>query len=221
MSRYRANEQDEFQSGSRGRVLKNLLGITSVRAIQRFEYEALERSRKAYFNKIELTTVFTTDLIVEMHRDWLGEIYPFAGKFRTVDVIAPAQGGIPEFRFSRAGYIPTNMATFSTEILGRIKPCRATGTSELSEMLAEAHAEFIAIHPFREGNGRVGRWITQLMALQAGFPPPDHGFSDRNGPQLRREYYRAMSVALNRKDYKLLTSHFQQALDRGERSYRA
>jgi len=50
-------------------VLKNLLGITSVRAIQRIEYEALERSRKAYFNKIELTTVFTTDLITEMHRD--------------------------------------------------------------------------------------------------------------------------------------------------------
>ena len=35
--------------------------------------------------------------------------------------------------------------------------------------------EFILIHPFREGNGRLGRWLVTIMALQAGFPVLDFG----------------------------------------------
>lgn len=218
MSRYRVNEESEFQPGSRGRVLKNLLGIRSVKAIDMAEYEALKRARKAYFTKIESTTVFTTNLLIEMHQDWLGEIYAFAGQYRTVDLIAPAQGDVPEFRFSHAAYIADNMAGYGIEVLQRLTPCHSTELSVLAASLAEAHAEFIAIHPFREGNGRIGRWITQLMALQAGFPSPIHGFNGRHGPLRRREYYEAMSIALNRRDYSFLRTHFEQALVRGLRT---
>lgn len=220
MSCYRANEQDEFQSGSRGRVLKNLLGITSVRAIQRIEYEALTRTRTAYYEKIDLSTVFTTELLLDMHRDWLGGIYPFAGQYRQVDVTAPAQGTVSEFRFSHAAYIPQNMETFAKEMLARHTPCRAESQAQLAAILAEVHAEFIAIHPFREGNGRMGRWITELMALQADFPAPDHGFAGRDGALLKQEYYEAISLALHRREYGPLTLHFEGSIRRGERSFR-
>lgn len=33
--------------------------------------------------------------------------------------------------------------------------------------LGIVHVEFIIIHPFREGNGRVARLLANLMALQA------------------------------------------------------
>jgi len=42
-----------------------------------------------------------------------------------------------------------------------------------------AHKEFIFIHPFIDGNGRVARLIMNLCLLQAGFPiaiiPPIRG----------------------------------------------
>jgi len=46
--------------------------------------------------------------------------------------------------------------------------------STLTRALAVTHAEFILIHPFREGNVRLGRLLNTLMALQAGQPALDY-----------------------------------------------
>jgi Fic family protein/DNA-binding XRE family transcriptional regulator len=40
------------------------------------------------------------------------------------------------------------------------------------EKLATTHSEFEKIHPFSDGNGRVGRLIMLAQALQADFTPP-------------------------------------------------
>jgi hypothetical protein len=37
--------------------------------------------------------------------------------------------------------------------------------------LAELHARFERIHPFRDGNGRVGRLATNLLLVRHGYPP--------------------------------------------------
>lgn len=37
--------------------------------------------------------------------------------------------------------------------------------------LAEVHARFEAIHPFRDGNGRTGRLLLNLLLLRRGYPP--------------------------------------------------
>lgn len=39
------------------------------------------------------------------------------------------------------------------------------------EQAALAHERFVFIHPFIDGNGRVGRLLTSLMLMQKGFPP--------------------------------------------------
>ena len=48
-------------------------------------------------------------------------------------------------------------------------------TKRLVRALARTHAEFILIHPFREGNGRLARLLNTLMAFQAGLPGLDYG----------------------------------------------
>src|SRR5471030_1674453 len=53
--------------------------------------------------------------------------------------------------------------------------------------IARVHAELVLVHPFREGNGRVSRWVADLMALQAGQPPLEWGFDW--APAERRERY--------------------------------
>lgn len=40
-----------------------------------------------------------------------------------------------------------------------------------AEALAALHADFERIHPFLDGNGRVGRLLTNLLVIRMGYPP--------------------------------------------------
>lgn len=48
------------------------------------------------------------------------------------------------------------------------------------EALASLHAEFERIHPFLDGNGRVGRLATNLLLLRLGYPPAIIRKGERN-----------------------------------------
>jgi Fic family protein len=45
-------------------------------------------------------------------------------------------------------------------------------TEDLIKQLSATHSAFEKIHPFSDGNGRVGRLVMLAQALQAGFVPP-------------------------------------------------
>ncbi|WP_116107650.1 Fic family protein [Lewinella sp. IMCC34191] len=51
------------------------------------------------------------------------------------------------------------------------------------------HHEFVAIHPFDDGNGRIGRMVMNFALMRAGFPATIIPVSNR------LEYYRALSAA--------------------------
>ncbi|MFN4072636.1 MAG: Fic family protein [Thermus sp.] len=60
------------------------------------------------------------------------------------------------------------------------------------EALAKAHVLFEAIHPYRDGNGRVGRLVLNYMALWRGLPPiAIKGLEEAE----RKRYYRALEEA--------------------------
>jgi cell filamentation protein len=60
---------------------------------------------------------------------------------------------------------------------------------------AIVHTELMLIHPFRQGNGRVGRLLAVLMAFQAGLPGLD--FAGIRGKK-RKEYFAAVQAGLDR-----------------------
>ena len=197
----------EFEPGSRGRVLRNLLGITRVRDMNEAESQTLELAQEAALDLYGLDHHFTAGDVCALHRLWLGPIYPWAGEYRSVNV---SKGG---FQFAHAPLIAGLMAELERGALRRLTPCRETNDADVAQALAEVHAELILVHPFREGNGRLARLLALLMALQAGLPPLD--FSPLSG-RGKLAYIASIQIAMGR-DYAPLTAMFARVIERSRR----
>ena len=199
-----AGWESEFQPGSRGRVLRNLLGITRVREMERVESQLLTVTQRTAGDFYGPNHRFTPSDIRRLHRLWLGSIYPWAGKYRTVNI---GKGG---FQFAHAPLIPRLMAVLGKEVLRRHTPCGSATGVTVARSLAEVHAELILVHPFRDGNGRLARLLSVLMASQAGFRSLALSALAAEG---KRTYVHAIQTAMCR-DYAPLERLFAYALER-------
>ena len=198
----------ESEPGSRGRVLRNKPGIQRKREMDRAEFEALVGAQSDFLGQVTPETQFTADMLRSMHRAWLGELYEWAGQYRTVEM---EKGG---FRWPPAYLVPQNMAALEQGLLRQHTPCRQAPLDTVARRMAEVHAELLLIHPFRDGNGRLARWPADVMALQAGFPLPDYGFRGRGSEQARTLYLAAVKKGYLTR-YDDLTAFFLRAMTRG------
>lgn len=181
--------EDQFEPGSRGRVLKNLLGVKRKREINQIEAEEQLRALKEIVTVYGKSHRFTADDIRNIHKIWLGGIYKWAGNYRQVNI---SKGN---FLFAAANQVPRLMVEFEREHLRRYTPCAMISHKDIAKALAIVHTELVLIHPFREGNGRVARMVAVLMALQAGLPLLD--FRGIRGKK-RDEYFSAVQTGMDR-----------------------
>jgi len=180
--------EDQYEPGSDGKVLRNLLGITDPEEMGIVETEALWNVQEKLIGEVSSDQAFSEKDICDIHRQWLADIYPWAGIYRQVNI------GKSGFQFAMAHAIPTLMADFESKQLRKYTPCQFESRDDVAHALAEVHVELMLIHPFREGNGRLGRLLATLMALQAGLPLLD--FSDLDGLR-REEYFAAVRAGLD------------------------
>ena len=82
--------------------------------------------------------------------------------------------------------------------------------TEVVRALAETHTELVLIHPFREGNGRVARILSTLMALPAGMPLLDFSLI---AEEKKNEYFAAVQAGLD-KNYKPMEKVFSEIIER-------
>jgi cell filamentation protein len=183
----RGLDEAEFESGSRDRVLKNLLGIKNKREMDQAEAREQLRAMEEFISSYDRRRQFTAFDICRMHEAWLSPIYSWAGKYRQVNL---SKG---QFPFSAAMHIPKLMADFEKGPLRDFTPCNYEKREDLARALAVVHVELVLIHPFRDGNGRLARMLATLMALQAGFPLLD--FSKIRGRE-KQEYFSAVRAGV-------------------------
>ncbi len=192
----------QFEPGSRGRVLRNLLGIRGKRQMDAQEAVRLEAATDWAIRHVAADQRFTAADICLWHRQWLGELYPWAGDYRQVNI---SKGS---FVFAMAAQVPRLMQEFEREVLARHTPCSFDDPDAVLAALAITHCELVLIHPFREGNGRVSRLLSTLMALQAGLPLLN--FSGIKGKR-RAAYFAAVQAGM-RRDYTPMVEIFRKVV---------
>lgn len=207
--------EDEYEPG--GKVLKNKRGIRKVKEIGETEGKAFLKTQGHFYRlfvKEELSGPITEGLIRKIHRHWLGGIYEWAGCYRQVnlgkdDIVFP-----PAFLQDGTPNIPKLMKEFEKDILKQYTPCgKGNDLSRIANAIAIVHGEFEMIHPFREGNGRIGRLIADLMALQAGYPPLL--FDIERTPKNKGLYFTAMKEAFVGKNHEPLKKLVEKAMELG------
>jgi Fic family protein len=155
--------------------------------------------------------VFSVDLVQELHRTVMAsdsEYKDIPGDFRDRVVWIGGTGSI-----STSTYNPP-APRFIRECLDQqVSYLRCDGmqamTQDLITRMAIAHAHFEAIHPFRDGNGRVGRLLLPLMMAAEGRSPLYLSpYVEAN----KGHYYDALKAAQQRLDYAALTGFFADAM---------
>lgn len=75
----------------------------------------------------------------------------------------------------RRGLTPLPSSLVSADLADWVhetdKTLRAVDSEHIIEKLARIHAGFERIHPFPDGNGRVGRLVLTLLLVRCGYPP--------------------------------------------------
>jgi cell filamentation protein len=187
MGRYEISGwQNSYEAGSHGEVLKNKLGIVTREDMNHAELVLLRKLYVFVLREHLPRGPITVRLIREWHRRWLGNVYPWAGYERSVNM---SKDGFP---FAAAELIPGLLADYERDFLLRLTPCMGFSREKLIDAIALTHVEFILIHPFREGNGRISRLLADVMAVQAGQGPLDYSAWEAD----RQRYIQAIQVGM-------------------------
>jgi Fic family protein len=98
-------------------------------------------------------------LILNLHRMLMNSIRPDAGNYRQHSVrIAGAD--VPTANYIKVPFLIAEL----------IEAINAAAHDTISH-IAEIHSRFEQIHPFSDGNGRIGRLLIHAMALPRNLPP--------------------------------------------------
>jgi cell filamentation protein len=198
----------QFEPGSNEQVLKNRLGIISKQDMDAAEARALEQAMDVLVRTYDEAHRFTATDLCDCHRTWLGDIYEWAGHYRRVNV---SKDGFP---FAAAMQVPALMDQFDRDVLRRRTPCTFADRADVVRALAETHVELVLIHPFRDGNGRLARVLSTLMALQAGLPLLDFSLMAGTG---KTAYIAAIQAGLD-KHYVPMESLFGEIIEQSRSS---
>jgi len=181
------NIEAQYEPGSDNRVLANKLGITDPAEMADIELDLLTQIYDATINSIRENQRITVADLREWHRRWLGNVFVWAGRDRTVNM------GKDGFQFAASGQIPRLLDQLDEQFLSAHTPCAGMSEDRLAEAIAIVHIELILIHPFREGNGRLSRLLMNVMALQAGWPELDFSVWDKH----KADYFAAIQAGLS------------------------
>jgi Fic family protein len=138
--------------------------------------------------------VIDEELMLSIHLRLMHGIIADAGKYRNHTV------RIMGSRVVLANYlkVPALMANLVWQL--------QNNKSDIISKIANTHAVFEQIHPFSDGNGRTGRLIMLVQALQAGVVPP------LVVKERKSAYYKYLELAQTKDEFKALEQFIAESV---------
>ena len=179
MSRYDADDTYCYPGTD---VLRNKAEITNAEDLDAYEGE-LSTLRSIEILENSVAGQFDLAHLQRIHLALFQDVYDWAGKIRTVDI---SRGNS---RFANVRFIESAANNIFNK-LAHENWLKGLDADALSKRLAHYLSEINALHPFREGNGRVQRIFISQLSQSAGY---QLDYSDLEQEQI----YRAMELAFN------------------------
>lgn len=133
-----------------------------------------EAHSKVFLKMLDKQKEITNELILNWHREIFGETKPdMAGKYRDY-LVKVGSYLAPDWQEVK------KMMNEMIEFIIKNKKMNAV------ELSARAHYKFEKVHPFGDGNGRIGRLLMNLLLWKKGYPMLIIEYNKR------KSYYRAL-----------------------------
>lgn len=147
-------------------VLINLAGIKDPELLHKAEADITNLAMTSIYNR--QYEKFNTDTLKDIHRTIFGQIYDWAGEFRTIQMIKPEDvlGG-DTVRYAYPKEIKKQLTASMEEII-RLKR-NGENNKDVVFRLVRIIAQIWQTHPFREGNTRSVIVFAVLLAKSLGF----------------------------------------------------
>lgn len=155
--------------------------------------------------------IFTIDLVQELHRKVMAGDTKYKdkpGQFRNIVVWIGGGGNIAYSTYNPAP--PEDIIPCLEETMDYMRgDGMQSKTQSLILRMAIAHAHFEAVHPFRDGNGRVGRLLLPLMMVAEQRTPL---YLSPYIEKHKDAYYAALKAAQQRLEWHVAAGYLADAI---------
>jgi len=138
------------------------------------------------FDRLAAGDQLSAELICELHETLLSDVRgveEHPGQLRDV----PVYIGSPDGSAATARFIPANPNTIDL-LLEQLVSYMNSGSYPPLLDVAITHYQFETIHPFRDGNGRLGRLLMMLQLYDAGLLPEPYLYLSAYFNRHRQQY---------------------------------
>jgi Fic family protein len=140
-------------------VIFNNVALPNKSLNEQLEAKNHQTALNYLFDYISKKEEINEEMVLKLHSILMNGVRPDAGKYRDHGVRI---GGTD---------VPTANYLSVPKLMPPVIKDAASKTEDIVSLSAKVHSKFEQIHPFSDGNGRVGRLLITAMLLKCNFAP--------------------------------------------------
>jgi len=180
-------------------ILFDNAALSNKSLLEHLEVKNHQTALNYLFDHIAKQEKINEDLVLKLHSILMNGIRPDAGRYRNHAV------RIAGINLPTANYL--SITKLMPEVFAKI----AERTKDIIALSANIHSKFEQIHPFSDGNGRVGRLLMNAMFLKSNLAPAIIR------QEQKRLYYTYLYKAQTKEDFSQLENYLCDTITDGFR----